>query len=164
MHQKHAHCSFCGHRFPEQTPFPRTCDYCGNTTYVNPIPVAVVLLPVDDGLMLVRRAIAPHVGKLALPGGYIDLGETWQQAGAREVREETGLIIDPDALEMFWVRSAPDSTLLVFGLTSPHSAADLPVFVPTNESADRVVIRQPEALAFPLHTQAVQRFLGHLET
>jgi len=118
----------------------------------------VVLLPVDDGLLLIRRAVEPHRGKLALPGGYIDLGETWQQAGAREVKEETGHSIDPDKLEVFSVRSAPDGTLLVFCTAHPITAASLPMFVPTDESSERVILRQPEELAFPLHTEAVRQF------
>jgi ADP-ribose pyrophosphatase YjhB (NUDIX family) len=113
---------------------------------------------VDGGLLLIRRAVEPHRGKLALPGGYIDLGETWQQAGAREVCEETGLTINPDELAVFDVHSAPDSTLLVFGLAQPRTTTDLPPFVPTSESSERVTLTQPETLAFPLHTEAMQRF------
>jgi len=39
------------------------------------------LIPVHDGLLFVRRGIEPRKGKLALPGGFINLGETWQEAG-----------------------------------------------------------------------------------
>src|SRR5205814_8192464 len=88
--KKHSHCSYCGAAYPADAPFPRTCSPCGNTTWVNPIPVAVCLLPVDGGLLVIRRAIPPKVGELALPGGYVDLSETWQQAAARELEEETG--------------------------------------------------------------------------
>ncbi|HET9221798.1 MAG TPA: NUDIX domain-containing protein, partial [Roseiflexaceae bacterium] len=103
MHKKHSHCSYCGAAFAEGQPWPRLCAACGNTTYLNPTPVAVVLLPVDDGLLLVRRAIPPHVGKLALPGGYVNLDETWQEAGAREVLEETGVVIDPQEIREYRV-------------------------------------------------------------
>lgn len=87
---RHAHCGPCGARFPEGLAFPRRCAACGHVTYVNPVPVAVLLLPVDDGLLVIRRAIEPRKGQLALPGGFIDLGESWQAAAARELREETG--------------------------------------------------------------------------
>jgi 8-oxo-dGTP pyrophosphatase MutT (NUDIX family) len=41
---------------------------------------------------VVRRAIPPARDTLALPGGFIDYGESWQNAAARELREETGIV------------------------------------------------------------------------
>ena len=54
-----AHCAYCGQRFPEAAPWPRTCAACGETSYLNPIPVTVVLVPIAAGLLAVRRAIEP---------------------------------------------------------------------------------------------------------
>ena len=45
--QAHTFCSFCGMRFPEDAGRPRCCPACGNTTYRNPLPVAVALVPVE---------------------------------------------------------------------------------------------------------------------
>src|SRR5438093_810172 len=115
MPEKNAHCSYCGNAFDRAARFPRTCASCTRVTYVNPAPVAVLLVPVDEGILTIRRGIEPRMGQLALPGGFIDLGEAWQNAGARELREETGVPVDPKAIELFNVHSAPDGTLLVFG-------------------------------------------------
>jgi ADP-ribose pyrophosphatase YjhB (NUDIX family) len=120
-------------------------------SWVNPLPVSVVLLPVDGGLLLVRRAIPP-VGQLALPGGYINLGESWQEAGARELREETGIAVDPAALTHFQTRSA-DSFLLVFSVAPP--LAQLPAFTANEEVSELVIARAPAELAFSLHTDAM---------
>lgn len=66
---KNSHCSFCGHPFAEQQPWPRTCGNCGQTSFVNPLPVVVMLLPVEGGLLQIRRGIEPGLGKWAFPGG-----------------------------------------------------------------------------------------------
>jgi ADP-ribose pyrophosphatase YjhB (NUDIX family) len=156
---KDSHCSYCGSRFEEGATWPRSCAACGNTTYKNPLPVAVALVPVDAGLLVVRRNIPP-AGALALPGGYIDLGESWQQAAAREVLEETGLGIDPDAISEFRVLSAPDGTVLIFGLAAACAFGDLPAFTPTSETSARLVIDAPEEMAFPLHTRVVREYFA----
>ena len=163
--KKNSHCSFCGQRFDEALPWPRTCSNCGQTTFLNPLPVAVMLLPVEDGLLAIRRAIPPHQGMLALPGGYINLGESWQQAGAREVLEESGIALDPGGIRLFNVLSAPDGTLLVFGiaadwLVTRRSLADLPTFQSDAETSERVIIHNAQQLAFALHAQAAADFFG----
>ena len=160
MFKKNSHCSYCGAAFAAEQPWPRLCASCGNTTYVNPLPVAVVLLPVDDGLLLVRRAIPPHVGKLALPGGYINLGESWQAAGARELLEETGVAIDPAELRDFRALSAPDGTVLIFGLARPRASSELPAFVLSDEASECVIGRAGDEIAFELHRQAIEQFFG----
>lgn len=159
-YKRNSHCSFCGHAFDETQAWPRTCPNCGRTTYLNPLPVSVVLVPVDEGLLVVRRSIEPRKGMLALPGGFITLGESWQEAGAREVQEETGLVLDPQGIQDFRVLSAPDGTLLVFGLAQPLTSAELPPFVPSDEASECLVITAPQELAFSLHTQVVEDYFA----
>ena len=159
---KNSHCSHCGHPFAVDQPWPRTCGNCGRMSFVNPLPVVVMLVPVEDGLLQIRRGIEPGRGKWAFPGGFVDLGETWQEAGAREVFEENRLEIDPDEICEFQVRSAPDRTLLIFGLAKPRAAATLPLFTATNETTERVVRRELTDMAFELHTRAGEAFFnGH---
>jgi ADP-ribose pyrophosphatase YjhB (NUDIX family) len=162
MFKKNAHCSYCGHGYAEDQPWPRTCAHCERISYRNPVPVAVTLLPVDDGLLCVRRDIEPGRGKLALPGGFIDFGETWQAAAARELREETGIVIPAGEIQVFSVDSSDlgDGVLIVFGLARPRTAAALPAFEATDETTERVVITEPTELAFPLHTRAVRAFFA----
>ena len=155
-----AFCSFCGARYPEDAGWPRTCPACHHTTYRNPLPVAVVLAPVEGGgLLLVRRSVEPQAGKLALPGGYINRGESWQEAGAREVAEETGVALDAKTIREFSVRSAPDGTILIFGISDPVNRSAVAAFVPTAEAMECVIIDAPVAdLAFPLHAEAVASY------
>jgi 8-oxo-dGTP pyrophosphatase MutT (NUDIX family) len=160
--KKNSFCSYCGQAFVADQPWPRKCASCGHFTYVNPIPVAVCLLPVDGGLLCVRRAIPPGVGKLALPGGFIDVHETWQQAAARELFEETGIPIDAAEIRHFRTRSSSlgDGVLLIFGTATERSRSCLAPFRPSEEVSEIAVIRGPQELAFPLHTQAVQEYFA----
>src|SRR5262249_31424310 len=140
--------------------WPRRCAGCGNISYLNPIPVAVCMLPVDGGLLVIRRAIPPAVGQLALPGGYVDFGETWQQAAARELLEETGVAIDPDEVRHFRTHSSRlgDGVLLIFGVARERRWDSL-TFAPKDaDASEMLVIREKQLMAFPLHTQAVAEY------
>ena len=158
---KDRHCSYCGHPFAPDASWPRRCGQCANLSYRNPLPVSVVLLPTDDGLLAVRRAHAPGRGQLALPGGFIELPESWQEAGVRELYEETGVEVAPETLVSYRVYSAPDGTLLIFGLAPPQKMETLPPFTPTEESSERVILTGPTELAFSLHTRVVQEYFAH---
>jgi len=162
MYRQHSFCSFCGHPFAEHQPWPRLCANCGSTTYRNPLPVVLLLQPVDDGLLLIRRAAYPRRGQLALPGGFIEMGERWQDAAARELHEEAGVEVDPALISDFAVRSTSDGYLLVFGLGPQLRSEDLPRFLPNSEAAERVIVTAPIELAFPLHTEMVARFFTQL--
>jgi ADP-ribose pyrophosphatase YjhB (NUDIX family) len=154
-----AHCTFCGARFVSGQAWPRRCGACGETSYQNPAPVAVAVQPVGDGLLVVRRGIPPAVGRLALPGGFLDVGETWQAAVVRELSEETGLTVDAAAVRHYETVSAPDGTLLVFGrLPALADASHLPPSAANEESLGWEILSGPSELAFNLHTLVAQRF------
>ena len=143
--------------------WPRQCQNCQNTSYINPLPVAVALIPVKGrGVLGVRRGIEPRKGPVALPGGFIDVGESWQEACAREVLEEINITIDPSKITLLTALSAPDGTLLVMGVAPEVDEDSLPEFQPNAETMERVIIteEEPLELAFPLHTQAVKAFFN----
>ena len=163
MPDRYAHCTFCGARFVPGQHWPRRCGACGETSYLNPKPVAVALQPVGGGLLLVRRGIPPARDTLALPGGYVEVDETWQQAAARELSEEVGLRADPEAVRLYDTISAPDGTLLIFGLLPALSSAqELPPVVPNRETLGFEVLHAPEQLGFELHTRVTNHYFAQV--
>jgi len=165
-----AFCSFCGTAHVGRG-YPRTCPNpaCGTTIWANPIPVVVALVPVTHegrrGLLVVRRGIDPMRGRLALAGGFLEDHETWQEGAAREVCEETGVIIEPSTLEAFhYVSTEPNpNRVLLFSIAAPVTGP-LPPHVPNAETAERGVIFGSDGLerefGFPLHLEMARRYLA----
>ena len=68
------------------------CQKCGWIYYENPLPVAVCVVKNREGKILIaKRNLKPGVNKWALPGGFVESGETPETACLRELEEETGL-------------------------------------------------------------------------
>jgi 8-oxo-dGTP diphosphatase len=53
-----------------------------------------IIILFKNGLVLVQRKNPPYQGKFALPGGFVEIGESTEKAAAREAFEETGLSIE----------------------------------------------------------------------
>lgn len=113
----------------------------------------MVLVPVDGGVLAVRRAIPPAVGKLALPGGFVNWGETWQEAGAREVKEETGISISPNELTLLGASSVAEGVILLFSRARERTLEEAAWQADPAEISEIVVLREPCELAFSTHTE-----------
>jgi ADP-ribose pyrophosphatase YjhB (NUDIX family) len=73
--------------------------------YRNPTPTVDIILQRDSKILMVRRKKDPFKGQLALPGGFINEGETAEEAARREAIEETSLEVEP--IEILGVYSDP---------------------------------------------------------
>jgi len=86
-------CSQCGkpvsQRIPEGDGRLRfVCDHCSTIHYQNPNIVAGTVPVWGDKVLLCRRAIEPRLGYWTLPAGFMENGETVEQAATRETQEE----------------------------------------------------------------------------
>ena len=95
------HCPACGEKLVIQggengdQPY---CEACDRTIWQQPIPCTDTAVVDGNQVLLIKRDNPPHVGKWALPGGIIDIDELPEEAAARELKEETGVDVDPNDL------------------------------------------------------------------
>lgn len=82
------------------------CPHCLNNLedHRNPVPTVDIIIEVEEKIVLIERKNPPH--GWALPGGFVDYGESFEDAALREAKEETGL--DVEDLIQFRTYSDPD--------------------------------------------------------
>ncbi len=145
-YKQDSHCSYCGSKFTEQEKWPRKCFICWNESYKNPIPIVVTIVGVSNpaaqcGWLIEKRGIEPQKGGWALPSGYIDHGESWQEAAVRELQEEVGLTTNVKDFELFDIVKPPSGNMLIFCVHKGLVKREAINFAPNHEV---------EALAFPI--------------
>ena len=111
------------------------CDACGFVAYANSAPtVSAVLVDGEGRVLLARRAVEPDLGKWDLPGGFLEEGEEPLAGLRRELREETGLEVEPLSFLGAWVDTYGEdegavSTLNLYWLAraagEPNAADDV---------------------------------------
>jgi len=89
------YCPRCGsNQFPATGIRSFKCKNCSFNYYINSSAAVAVLLFNEKGeILLTRRAIEPHLGKLDLPGGFVDPMESAEHAAIREIQEELGILV-----------------------------------------------------------------------
>lgn len=74
------------------------CSRCGHIHYLNPKIVAGTVPRDGDRIWLLRRGIEPRYGAWTFPAGFMEMGETVEECGIRETREELGMDVEVTAL------------------------------------------------------------------
>jgi NAD+ diphosphatase len=91
--RRHRFCSNCGNESRvTEAGWKRICPACGTEHFPRTDPV-VIMLPVRDGKCLLGRQASWPKGRYSALAGFVEPGESLEEACAREVKEETGLIV-----------------------------------------------------------------------
>jgi ADP-ribose pyrophosphatase YjhB (NUDIX family) len=156
-------CNHCGGRLELKIPpgdtLPRhICAACGNVHYQNP-RLVVGCVPEHQGrILLCRRAIEPRRGFWTVPAGFMENGETLQQAAARESREEAEAAVEVGSLLSIVHVLHAHQVHVFFRARLPQAQ-----FAPGPESLEVVLIEAAEIpwadLAFPSTEFTLRRYL-----
>jgi ADP-ribose pyrophosphatase YjhB (NUDIX family) len=134
------YCPACGDRLAEgfHPPDGRNrliCGGCGRVQYRNPTVVGAVLLEQDGAVLLLRRSRPPRAGTWVFPGGFVELGETVEQAAVRECREEVGVTPRLGPVLGVYSRPGPGVVIVVYRASiasgtprAGHEASDVAWF------------------------------------
>jgi ADP-ribose pyrophosphatase YjhB (NUDIX family) len=106
------HCTRCGSLLINQwiaadSRDRLVCSACEYIHYQNPRVLVSCLVEWKGSILLCKRARAPADGRWTPPAGFMEMGETLEQAAVRETREETGIELDASALDLHIVSSVP---------------------------------------------------------
>jgi ADP-ribose pyrophosphatase YjhB (NUDIX family) len=156
------YCSNCGEKVIEKIPAggdrPRhVCDTCNTVHYQNPKIVAGCVPVWENRVLLCRRAIEPRHGLWTLPAGFMENGESTEQAAARETREEACASVTD--LALYGVFSMPQINQVYMMFRARMKTGD---FQPGPESLDVRLYEEHEIpwdeLAFPVIKLTLERF------
>lgn len=137
----------------------RVCPACGYVYFTDP-KVGVGVAVVENGrLLLVRRAMNPERGKWSLPAGYLDHGEDPREAAAREALEETGLVVEVEALLDVFYNPPGSGGASIFILYRASQAGGILQAGDDADAADFFPFDQLPELAFASTRAAVARIL-----
>lgn len=125
---------------PEEKRERSVCQACGFIAYMNPKVVAGAIPYQDGRVLLLRRKIEPARGKWSFPAGYVELGESVEEAAIRETEEEAALKIGE--LSLLNVYSYGDSPVVTIVYISPIVGGE----PRAGEEAEAVAFFRPEAL------------------
>ena len=107
------------------------------TEYKKPSVTVDAIIVVNGAILLIKRKNEPFKGQWAFPGGFVDYGESAEDAVVREVKEETGISID--SFKQFKTYSAPDRDPRGHTITIVYNVHDVELFSMIPEPGDDAV-------------------------
>lgn len=123
----------------------------------NPRPVTATLVPMETGIVLVKRRYEPFVDDWCLPGGFMENSEDPEHAARREVYEETGLDVEIDRLLSAHSPGRGINVLILFYLAKPAKG----LLAAGDDASEVGSFAEPELpgnIAFDLHRKLIREF------
>jgi ADP-ribose pyrophosphatase YjhB (NUDIX family) len=134
------------------------CTRCAFVFYIDPKLAAIALVPLNQGVVMVRRGIDPGYGLWVVPGGFVDVGERVEETVVREILEETCLRVRP--VRLINIYSYNDSPTVVVAYLTEHLGGELAAGDETLEARVFGLHEIPwEEIAFRSTKQALQEYL-----
>ena len=147
-HHTHGHieyrfCPRCGGDLEKRVvkpPEPKrlVCSNCSFIFYQDPKVVAGTIFTLDGGIVLLKRDVEPAMGKWVFPGGYVDRGESVQEAAIRETREECQMEVKLGPLLNVYSYPGSPNIIVVYAaqvvggeLAAGDESVEARVFAPT---------------------------------
>jgi NAD+ diphosphatase len=121
-HRRHRHCAVCGGATAvAEGGIVRRCERCGTQHHPRTDPVVIMLVTDGDRVLLGRQRVWPP-GRYSALAGFVEPGESLEEAVAREVREEAGVEVGPPVYlaSQPW----PFPTSLMLGFTAPWRSGE----------------------------------------
>ncbi len=141
------------------------CQRCQLEHHDYPRVVVTAFVSCGDRLLWVQRAQPPQAGKWAIPGGFLEQGETLAEGAARELREESGIVLPPERLHLYMTGSITFINQVYMGF---RAAVETPDCLPGVESLDcRFLARQEcpwDEVAYPQVNDAIRRVYADLDS
>lgn len=120
----HQFCGACGTRMVRADgERAMKCPACGNTAYPRIAPAMMVLVKRGDSILLARNVAVPAGGRMSALAGFLEPGESAEDAVHREVHEEVGLYVKD--LRYFASQSWPFPGSLMIAFTAEYAGGDL---------------------------------------
>lgn len=136
------------------------CVACEFVHWDNPKPVTATLVPIDTGLVLVRRKFEPYINDWCLPGGFIEALEGPEESAIREVEEETGLKVDIDRLlGAFTPGKGINVIILVYLAGNARGEMN-----PGDDASEVRCFKRdelPKNIAFAIHRNVIKNWFDH---
>ena len=118
-----------------------------SSNHKNPIPTVDIIIELKGGVVLIKRKNPPE--GWALPGGFVDYGETLEYAAAREAKEETGL--DIELIRQFHTYSDPRRDPRHHTITTVYVAKAQGIAIAGDDAKEAGVFQKealPDKIAF----------------
>lgn len=141
------------------------CGSCARIHYQNPKVLVSCYATWGKKVLWMRRGIEPCIGKWTAPSGFVEEGESLEQAAARELYEETRARVDPEQMQLHMIGNLVRMSQIYVVFRAPLLS---PEFSPTKEASEVQLFGADEFpiedFAFPEVADNIRLFYRDLES